>query len=64
MAGKLSHFLKSNSLLPPPFCCRRGLGTCDALRTLSHYLRVALNRGMEGKLVQLNFLTAFDRISH
>ena len=30
---------------------------------LSHHLQVALNLGMEGKLVQLEFSTAFDRVS-
>ena len=43
---------------------RRGLGTCDALLTLSHSLQVALNRGIEGRLVQLEFEVAFDRVSH
>ena len=65
MAGKLSHFLHSNSLLPPSqFSHRRGLKTSDALLTLSHSLQVALDRGMKGRLVQLDFSAAFDRVSH
>ena len=65
VAGKLSYFLESNSLLPSfQFSCLRGLGTRDALLTLSHLLQVALDRGMEGRLVQLNFLATFDRVSH
>ena len=51
VAGKLSHCLESNSLLPTlQFLYRRGLGTCDALLTLSHHLQAALDRSMEGRL--------------
>ena len=38
--------------------------TCDAFLTLFHPLHVALNRGMERRLVQLDFSVAFDRVSH
>ena len=65
VSGKLSHFLERNSmLLLSQFSYRRGLGTCDALLTLSHTLQVALDRGMEGNLVQLDFSDALDRVSH
>ena len=65
VTGKLSIFLESNSLLlPSQFSYWRGLGTCDALPTLFHHLQVALDRGMERRLVQLGFSAAFDRISH
>ena len=61
----MSNFLESNSLLPPfQFSYRRGLETCDALLTLSHRLQVALNRGIERRLVQLDFSAAFDKIGH
>ena len=30
----------------------------------SHCLQVDLDRGMEGRLVQVNFSAAFDRVSH
>ena len=43
---------------------RKSLEKCDALLTLSYSLQVALDRGMEGRLVRLNFSAAFDRISH
>ena len=50
VAGKISIFLEG--LLPPSqFSYRRGLGTCDALLTLSPHLQVALDRGMEGRFV-------------
>ena len=62
---KLDYFLESNRLLPPSqFSCRRGLETCDALLTLSRRLQVALDMGMESRLVQLNFSAAFDRESY
>ena len=31
---------------------------------MSHYLQVAVDRGMEERLVQLHFSTASDRVSH
>ena len=37
-----------------------GMGTCDALLTLSHHLQVALDKGMEEKFVQLEFSTGID----
>ena len=64
VAGKLAHFLESNSmLLPSQFSYRRGLGTCDALRILPHHLEVALDRDMEGRFFQLDFSVAFG-VSH
>ena len=51
VAGKLSHFLKRNCMLPPSqISYRRGLGKCDDLLTLSHTLQVALDRVMGGFL--------------
>ena len=65
VARKLSHMLEDNSLLPLfPFLYRRDLGTYDALLALSHRLRGALDRGMEGSLVQLDFSAAFYKVSH
>ena len=65
MAEKLNHCLESNSLLPPSqFSCRRGLKTCDALLTVSHRSQVSPDRGMEGRLVQLDFSDAFHRVTH
>ena len=48
VVGKLSYFfLERNSILPPyHFSYRRGLGTCDVLLTLSHILKLALDRDM------------------
>ena len=48
LAGKLSYFLESKGMPPlSQFSYRRGLGTCDALLTLSHSLQSALDRSME-----------------
>ena len=61
VAGKLNNCLEGNSVLPlSQFSYRRGLGTCDALLTWFRYLQVALDRGMEERLVQLDFSAAFD----
>ena len=63
--AKLRYFLKSNSLLPPSqFLYKRSLGTCDALLTLSHHLQVALDRGMDIRLVQLDYSAAFGCVCH
>ena len=40
------------------------MDTCDALLTLSHHLQVALDKGMEERLVQLDFSAAFVSVSH
>ena len=65
VTGILSNFLKSYSMFPPSkFSYRRGLGTGDALLTLSNYLLAALDRGIERRLFQLDFSAAFDRVSH
>ena len=67
VAAKLSNFLKCTSLLPSSQCSyRRGLGTFDALLTLSDALLtlLTLGGGMEGRLVLIDFSAAFDRVSH
>ena len=51
------------SLLPVSlFSYRRGLGTRKVLLTVSHHFQVALDGGMEGRLVQLDFSAAFGRM--
>ena len=65
VVGKVTHFLENNSmLLSSQFLYRRSLGACDDLLTLSHRLQIAVNSSMEGKLVQLDFSAAFNRVSH
>ena len=64
MVGKLINLLGGNSRLSPSQSLyRTGLETCHALVLLSHHLQAALNRGTEGRLAQLDFSTAFDRVS-
>ena len=61
VAGKLNNCLERNAMLPSSqLLHRRGLGTCDVLLTLSHRLLVALDRDMEGRLVQLDLSAAFE----
>ena len=64
VAGTLSNILASTSMLHLQSSHRKSLETCDALLTLSHCLQVALDRGMERSLVQLDSPAAFDRVSH
>ena len=65
IALKFGRFLEDHSLLPScQFAYRKGLGTCDALLTVSHHLQRALDSGMEARLIQLDFSAAFDRVSH
>ena len=60
-----NNFLRGNSLLPPSqFSYRKSLGTCGVLLALSHHLQVVLDKGMEGKLLQLDFLATIDRVNH
>ena len=64
LVGKLRNLLKVNSLLPPSqFSYRGDRGICDALLTMTLQLQVALKRGMEGRLVQLDFSAAFERVN-
>ena len=42
----------------------RDLGKCDTSLTLSHQVHIALDGGMEERLVQLNFSAAFHRVKH
>ena len=46
------------------FGYRKGLGTCDALLCVSHTLQSALESGQEARIVQIDFSSAFDRVSH
>ena len=42
------------------FAYRKGLGTCDALLSLSH----TLQSGQEARIVEICFSAAFDRVNH
>ena len=46
------------------FAYRKSLGTCDVLLCVSHTLQSALESGQEARIVQIDFIAAFDRVSH
>ena len=46
------------------FAYRKGLGTCDALLCVSHTLQSALESGQEGRIVQIDFSDAFERVKN
>ena len=57
--------MERSSVLPTTqFAYRKGLGTCDELLCVSHTLQIALERGQEGRIVQIDFSAAFDRVNH
>ena len=65
LAGHLGKLAEDSGLLPDlQFGFRKGLGTCDALLTITHKLQRALDCGYEARLVGLDFSAAFDRVNH
>ena len=65
VARRLSGYLESNNILPPQqFAYRKGLGTCDALLSITDKLQRALDIGGEARVVQIDFSAAFDRVNH
>ena len=65
LVRRLSAFAEKNNLFPSlQFGFRKGLGTCDALLTISHTVQKALDSGSEARLVGLDFSAAFDRVNH
>ena len=58
-------FLQEICFLPAAqFAYRKGLGNTDALLTISHHLQEPLDTGMGSYIVQPDFSTTFDRLSH
>ena len=61
----LRRFMECSGVLPTTqFAYRKGLGTCDALLSMSHTLQSALESGQEARIVQIDFSAAFDRVNH
>ena len=61
----LGRFMERSGVRPTTqFAYRKGLGTCDALLCVSHTLQSALENRQEARIVQIDFSTAFDRVSH
>ena len=58
-------YAESNNLFPNlQFGFRKGLGTCDALLTISNTVQKALDLGQEVRMIGLDFSAAFDRVNH
>ena len=47
-----------------PVAYWKGLGTCDALLSVSHALRSALESGQDSRIVQIDFSAAFEMVNH
>ena len=64
LAKRLNAFAEKNNLFPNlQFGFRKGLGTCDALLTITNVVQKALDSGCEVRMVGLDFSAAFDRIN-
>ena len=46
------------------FAHRKGHGTCDALLCVVRTLQSALKRRQEARIVEIDFYSAFDRVTH
>ena len=56
---RLGPFMERSGVLPTTqFAYRKSLGTCDALLSVSHTLQIALERGQEARIVQIDFSAA------
>ena len=65
LSVRLGRFMEHSGVLPTTqFAYRKGLGTCDALLCVSHTLQSALDSGQDGRIVQIDFSAAFDRVNH
>ena len=65
LAKRLYAYAESNNLFPNlQFGFRKGLGTCDALLTISNTVQKALDLGQEVRMIGLDFSAAFDRVNH
>ena len=65
VSHKLSSFCEKYGLLPAAqFAYRNGLRCADALLTTSHHLQKFFDTGMESYIIQLDFSSVFDRVSH
>ena len=65
LAKRLNNFAEKKNLFPHllfGFC--KGLGTCDALLTITNFVQKALDCGCEVRMVGLDFSAASDRVNH
>ena len=62
---RLGRVMERSGVLPTTkFAYWKGLGTCDALLSVSHTLQSTLESGQEARIVQIYFIAAFDRVNH
>ena len=65
LVKRIFGFIDRTNVLPPiQFGSRKGLGTCDALLCLNHNLQLVLDKGLEARIVSLDFSSAFDSVNH
>ena len=65
LAKRLTHHCNKFRLIPDiQFAYCKGLGTCDALLTLTHDLQSSLDCGHESRVVAIDFSSAFDIVNH
>ena len=65
LAKHLNNFAEKKNLFPHlQFGFREGLGTCDALLTITNFVQKALDCGNKVCMVGLDFSAAFDRVNH
>ena len=65
LAVHLQRYLESGGFFPTcQFTYPKGLGTCDALLSISQFGQEALEVGGDCCLVQIDFSAAFDRVNH
>ena len=58
-------FMERSGVLPTTqFVYRKGLGTCDALLCVCRTLQSALESEQEARIVQIDFIAAFNRVNH
>ena len=61
---RLGRFMERSGVLPTTqFAYRKGLGTCDAHLCVSHTLQSTLRNGQKARIVQIDFIAAFDRVN-
>ena len=64
LAKRLNYFAEKKNLFPHlQFGFRKGLGTCDALLTITHFVQKALDCGSEVRMMGLDFSAAFARVN-
>ena len=65
LAKHLNNFAVKKNLFPHlQFGFRKGLGTCDALLTITNFVQKALDCGCEVCMVGLDFSAAFGHVNH